>query len=920
MTPGLAKIDPQTESPSLPRLRRTAAGTRLTLLSILLMLAASMGNTAFGQGNFGAGGMPGAGAPSMPGSPGSPGTMPQLSPNYDARQRLATGGVMTPLDDTGEVVAGVRFEGVRTIVADELYARIKTERGRPLSPRQIREDVRNLYKTRWFYSVERRVEDTPDGPVVVFTVLERPIVQKVEYHGNKKLKDSYLAALTGLQVGSPYDVALNKESAKRIEREYHDKGYLWAKVELVKGASRDDRDIIFKITEGKKVVVRGVSFEGNKEISGGVLKTKIRTKTQLLWIFGGKYDPSSPNDDESALKAYYQGLGFFDIQIKRKIAYSDGRSKVYIKYIIDEGPRYRIRSIDVQGADVIPEKTIRDVLTTRSGDTFFEKNLTTDIDEIRTMYGKLGRFNANVTAVPVFLETPGVMDLKLMIDEDEIWRIRKINVHITGAGGQPSPHTKESVVRNGLTVFPGDLADPSEIERSKLRVNRHNLFEQGEKVRFEFNPVPETERRFALNTLLGDETVRAQNTETTAFDTLDDVRGQNFDENGQEIFRNPAWENNPDGNPFGPQGDGAPPVQQQYREGDLDIYLEEARTGRLMFGVGLNSNQGLVGNIVLDERNFDIFRPPTSVDDILEGRAWRGGGQTFRLEAIPGSIVSRYSISWIDPYLFNSDYSLSTSGSYYQQFFQSWNEARTGTRIGVGRQITPPFTVNATVRLENVQISHPRGLPPPPDLLAVVGSNTLSTAQVSAAHDTRDSAFLPSQGHNLVASFEQAFGQFNYPKAQLNASQYFTVHQRLDGGGRHILSFNANTAWTGNNTPIFERFYAGGFSSFRGFYYRSVSPTVNRVRIGGNFQLLGSVQYQFPVMADETIQLVTFSDFGTVDRNVSLNNFSVTVGGGIRIKIPAMAAVPLAFDWGVPVLNPNHYRAKMFNFYFAFVR
>ena len=105
------------------------------------------------------------------------------------------------------------------------------------------------------------------------------------------------------------------------------------------------------------------------------------------------------------------------------------------------------------------------------------------------------------------------------------------------------------------------------------------------------------------------------------------------------------------GDPFGPALNSPPqPFVQPYREGDLDVYVQEARTGRLMFGAGVNSDSGVVGNIVLDERNFDLFRPPTSVEDIIEGRAFRGGGQTFRLEAVPGSQVSRYSASWTNPY------------------------------------------------------------------------------------------------------------------------------------------------------------------------------------------------------------------------------------------------------------------------------
>ncbi len=863
--------------------------------------------------------------------PGS-GALPPTDTRKDVRSRLGQPSMITPLDETGEIVADVQFEGARTIILEELYSRVKTQKSRPLSPRQIREDVRNLYQTRWFFSVEPRVEDTAAGPVVVFRVLERPIVQRVEFRGNEVYTAQYLTELIGLKPGSPFDVALNREAAQRIEREYKDKkGRYFVKVDLLKGGKPEDREVVFQITEGPKVVVAGITINGSKDISAAVLKTKLQTKTQKFWFFGGNYDPSTMEDDEAALRSYYQALGYFDIQIKKQHAFSDDKSKVYIDYTISEGPRYRIRDIKIEGTDVIPEGRIRPDLQTRSGDFFTARTLTKDIDGIQSKYGEMGRINAQVTAIPQFLpDQPGVMDLKLAIDEDEVWRIRRINVHITGANGQPMPHTRESVILNNLVTFPGELANPQLIKQSERRINRQSLFEGGPKApRIEFNPVPEEETRLAQAIQYGDRTVRGQNTERTAGyslaeDDADDVvtqiRGQSFDQFGQPVPGTPLWDNNPGGDPFGPLRYGTPPPMIEYREGDLDIYVEESRTGRLMFGVGVNSDSGVVGNIVLDERNFDIFRPPTSFDDIIEGRAWRGGGQTFRLEAVPGSIVSRYTASWTDPYFLNTDYSLNLSGFFYERFLDDWDEKRVGGRVGVGRQITPALSVNATLRLEEVQIRNPRGAPPPVDLTSVVGDNFFSSARFSVSHDTRDSAFLPGEGHNVVGSFEQAFGDFVYPRAELDASQYYTLWSRIDGQGRHILSVNGNVGWSENDTPIFERFYAGGFSSFRGFEFRGVTPVSGTVETGGFFQFLGSVQYQFPVTADESIQLVAFTDFGTVDREVSLDAFRVSVGGGLRIMIPAMGPVPLAFDWAVPVVKEPFDQTQLFSFYIGINR
>ena len=63
------------------------------------------------------------------------------------------------------------------------------------------------------------------------------------------------------------------------------------------------------------------------------------------------------------------------------------------------------------------------------------------------------------------------------------------------------------------------------------------------------------------------------------------------------------------------------------------------------------------------------------------------------------------------------------------------------------------------------------------------------------------------------------------------------------------------------------------------------------------------------------VNLVVFSDFGTVERDVSFDNFRVTVGVGLRVVVPAMGPVPLAFDFGFPVKSQDYDDERIFSFY-----
>lgn len=351
---------------------------------------------------------------------------------------------------------------------------------------------------------------------------------------------------------------------------------------------------------------------------------------------------------------------------------------------------------------------------------------------------------------------------------------------------------------------------------------------------------------------------------------------------------------------------------------DLNSEVTEAQTGRLMFGVGVNSNAGVIGNIVLDEQNFDISRFPTSWEDFRNGTAWRGAGQRLRLEAAPGSQVSRYSASFTEPYLFDSPISLGLSGFYYQRFFQDWTEERTGGRVSLGYVFPyrPDLSINTAFRYENVVISDPR-VPTPPELARAVGSNDLIGFSVGLTHDTRDSPFLATEGFLMQYNFEQVVGSFNYPRFTMDARRYFTLNQRPDGSGRRVLSLSGTFGITGDDTPIYDNFFAGGFSTLRGFRFRGASPRSGNVIVGGQLELLGSVEYMFPITADDMLRGVVFCDFGTVEQDIDLNseNFRAAPGFGMRITVPALGPAPIAFDFAFPVAEAPGDQNQVFIFF-----
>ena len=359
---------------------------------------------------------------------------------------------------------------------------------------------------------------------------------------------------------------------------------------------------------------------------------------------------------------------------------------------------------------------------------------------------------------------------------------------------------------------------------------------------------------------------------------------------------------------------------------DLDLRFNggETQTGRIMLGVGVNSDAGLVGNIVLDEQNFDWSRWPTSWEDIRNGEALRGAGEHFRIECVPGTELQSYSVSFMEPYWYDFEgraVSLSLTGFYYNRLFNDWEEGREGGKVGFGYQLTHDLTASVAVRACNVNISNPV-VPTPEALTEVLGNNGLYGFQVGLAHDTRDNPYLATEGHHIGATFEEVIGTWEYPLVNLEFTQNYKLSERADGTGRHVLIFSNRAGFAGDNTPIYDRYFAGGFSSLRGFEFMGVSPVdkPTGVLVGGDFELLNSVEYMFPITADDMLRGVFFIDGGTVEPTVNqwTDKYRVSVGFGLRIALPMMGPAPIALDFGFPIVKEPWDQTQVFSFFVGF--
>jgi outer membrane protein insertion porin family len=104
----------------------------------------------------------------------------------------------------------------------------------------------------------------------------------------------------------------------------------------------------------------------------------------------------------------------------------------------------------------------------------------------------------------------------------------------------------------------------------------------------------------------------------------------------------------------------------------------------------------------------------------------------------------------------------------------------------------------------------------------------------------------------------------------------------------------------------------------RGFEFRGVGPDVNGFKVGGDFLFLNSAELQIPILPNDQLYGVAFVDTGTVESNVDLNNYRVSAGFGLRIVVPMLGPVPIALDFGFPIVKAPTDNKQVFSFWLGF--
>ena len=303
-------------------------------------------------------------------------------------------------------VVDVRIVGSPQTPKAEILRHIHTRPGRPYDPEQIEDDVRRLSRTRKFVEVNPRYQDVPGGRIVIFEVVERPVLHHVRYVGNEKVGRKKLDQEVGIKPGDALDPFAVEDGRRRIEELYREKGFSQVRVTIVEGTEASDRGATYLINEGPKKRVLWTNFIGNTIASDAKLRTKIQSKPGFFWIFKGELNRKELEEDKERLTVYYRGLGFF--RAKASVLPPDPtKSWQLLTFVIDEGPRYVVRNVSFVGNAKISTDKLAEAVELRSDEFFNQAQMRADRATIRDEYGAIGHIFADVEPDLRFFPEPG---------------------------------------------------------------------------------------------------------------------------------------------------------------------------------------------------------------------------------------------------------------------------------------------------------------------------------------------------------------------------------------------------------------------------------------------------------------------------------------------------------------------------------
>ncbi len=678
----------------------------------------------------------------------------------------------------------IRVEGLQRIAAETVFSALPLNVGDLITQQAVAQSSRALFATGNFDDIQIGV----DKDVLVVRVTERPAISKINIEGNKALAtDALLDGLkgAGLAEGQVFKRATLENMRMELTRQYVSQGRYDAGIETdVVAEPRNRVSISINIDEGSTASIKHINIVGNSVYDDETLLDEFELKPSGFFSFfssSDKYAREKLKGDLETLNSYYLDRGYLRFNTDSiQVSISPDRKSVYITVNVTEGDKYTVSGAELSGDLVIPEDDLKRFILVREGQVFSQALVTSTEEFLVKRLGNEGYNFAKVRGIPEVDEDAGTVALKFFIDPGKRTYVRRISF-------EGNERTADEVLRREMRQMEGAPASADKIELSRIRLERLGYF-KGAKV-----------------------------------DTLE-VPGSD------DLI-------------------------------DLTYSVEEQSSGSLGASVGFSQDSGLLLSANIQQNNF------------------LGTGKQVGFGVSRSDFLTSASFNYLDPYFTEDGVSRGFSVFYRATDFEEVNVASYttdtyGTSVNFGYPISETerlgFELGYNLTSIEAGVRAVKEIKTSPRIFDAVDNYFVSTRDPSTGRYTvaevlEDIANLPagalteSDEPGFLDEYGDEFGNFtagiSWRQSTLNrgllatrgASQSVSLEASIPGSDLEYyrLTYNGQLYVPISNSftlrfktelgygdgygnldklPFYEHFYAGGFSSVRGYRSNTLGP------------------------------------------------------------------------------------------------
>jgi outer membrane protein insertion porin family len=373
------------------------------------------------------------------------------------------------------VVEEVLVQGNQRIEGDTVRSYIGVAVGDRVDSAAVNDALKVLYATGLFADLNIRRE----GSALVVGVVENPIINRLAFEGNRRIKDETLETEVQHRPRIVYTRSRVQSDVQRIVQVYRRSGRFAATVEpKIIQLPQNRVDLVFEISEGPLTEIQKITFIGNKIFQDGRLRSTISTKEARWYRFftsADKYDPDRLNFDRELLRRHYLANGYADFRVVSAVAeLGRNRADFFITITVEEGERYTFGDIevssDLRGVDA---EFLRPLVTTSSGETYNADKVEDSIQKLTFELGRLGY--AFVDVRPKIERDREGRWIAVNYSIDEGPRVYVDRINIVG-----NVRTLDRVLRREMRLAEGDAFNAAKLRRSQQRIRGLGFFEKVE--------------------------------------------------------------------------------------------------------------------------------------------------------------------------------------------------------------------------------------------------------------------------------------------------------------------------------------------------------------------------------------------------------------------------------------------------------